>query len=141
MAADSGNGEARVVRNVLRDLGFEDVYDVPVASWLCWEPVIVTCADWERASLQADLNQRGRRQLTIHVCRDLPNDAEANARSIAAALLDYHWASLTTENGLPADLRIVHGDVGQPALHGRDRSGQTIWDVPLTLTVVIATNA
>jgi hypothetical protein len=35
--------EARVVRDALRALGHADAYDVPVAPWLCAEPVVVAC--------------------------------------------------------------------------------------------------
>jgi hypothetical protein len=64
------SNEMRVVRDALRSLGYSNAYDVPVSPWLCEEPIVVSMTDWERESRQEDGSQRGRRDLTVHVCCD-----------------------------------------------------------------------
>lgn len=125
-------GEAAVVVAALRSLGFSDAYGVPVAPWVCEEPIVVSPGGFERESRQADGAVRGTRQLVVHVCRGDSSVAEAVTREVAAGLAGVDWAATS---GKP--LRVVAGDIGQPVFHGRGLSGRWVWDVPLTLTVVV----
>jgi hypothetical protein len=124
---------ARAVRDALREAGYANAYDVPVAAWVCCEPIVVSCGAWERESRQADGCERGRRALLAHVCCDDPADAEATARAVAADLSGRDWSAAET----PAGTRLVACDVGRPALRGRDRSGRWVWDVPMAMTGVV----
>jgi hypothetical protein len=133
--AGTGNGEAVVVRDALRALGHENAYLVPVATWLCEEPVVIESKGWERESLQADGAERGKRELAVHVCCDDPGDAETTARSLAVALALYDWAQPGFD--LPEDIRPISCNTARPSYQGRDTSGRWLWDVPLTMTVVI----
>jgi hypothetical protein len=130
---DSIPNEMRVVRDALRSLGYANAYDIPVSPSACCEPIVVSMTDWERELLQADGSERGRRDLMVHVCCDDWADARITSREVARQLRDFDWAH--TEK--PERMRIVSCDVGQPRPYGRDRSGRWIWDVPMTMTVVI----
>lgn len=134
MGASSGNGEARIVRDALLAAGFDEVFDIPVAPWLCREPIVVECAGFGRASLQADGSERGVRSLVLHVCREDPGDAEDAARSLARGVHAIDWAHADAPDGL----RAVTCDAGQPVPGGRDSSGRWLWDVPVELTVVVS---
>lgn len=125
--------EMRVVRDALRSLGYANAYDVPVSPRACCEPIVVSMTDWERESLQADGSERGRRDLMVHVCCDDWADARVTSREVARQLREFDWAHADT----PQCMRIVSCDVGQPRPYGRDRSGRWIWDVPMTMTVVV----
>ncbi len=130
--SDEASGEAIVVVSALRALGYSNTYGISVAPWLCEEPVVVSPGEFERESLQVDGYVRGVRTLTVHVCMDSPQDAEVTARSVAKDLAGIDWLAATH-----APLRVLAGDVGQPVYSGRDSSGRWIWDVPLSLTVVV----
>lgn len=123
------------MRDALRSFGHADAYDVPVAPWLCAEPVVVECGAFERESRQAEGSVRGRREVTVVVCRDGRDQCEADAREIAGRLVGYAWPSVSDAS---PTLRVVACDVGQPVPGGRDSSGRWIWKVPLELTVVVA---
>lgn len=125
--------EMRVVRDVLRSLGYANAYDVPVSPWLCEEPIVVSMTDWERESRQEDGCQRGRRDLTVHVCCDDWRDARVTSREVSKQLAAFDWAHTSA----PERMRIVACDVRPPYDYGRDRSGRWIWDVTMTMTVVI----
>lgn len=128
-----GSDEARVVRDALRTLGHADAYDVPVAPWLCAEPVVVACGAWERESRQADGSVRWRRGLVVHVCREGRDAVGADARAIAGQMAGLAWSKVDAGGGL----RVVACDVGRPSPEGRDSSGRWLWAVPVTLTVVV----
>lgn len=127
----SGEGEVLAVVAALRLLGYSNAYRVPVAPWLCEEPIVVSPGEFQRESRQVDGAVRGKRELTVHVCMDDPRDAEVTARHVVARLAGVDWVSLTW-----APLRVLAGDVGQPVATGRDSSGRWLWDVPLALTMV-----
>jgi hypothetical protein len=133
MASFPAGVAARMVRDALREAGYANAYDVPVAAWVCCEPIVVSCGEWARESRQADGTERGTRKLVAHVCCDDPGDAEATARAVAADLAAWDWAAAET----PAGTRIVACDVGRPVPYGRDRSGRWVWDVPMTMTGVV----
>lgn len=133
MASFPAGVAARVVRDALREAGYANAYDVPVAAWVCCEPIVVSCGEWQRESRQADGSERGRRALLAHVCCDDPSDAEATARAVAADLADRDWAGAK----MPAGTRLVACDVGRPVFFGRDRSGRWVWEVPMTMTEVV----
>lgn len=133
MASFPAGAAARIVRDVLRDAGYANAYDVPVAAWVCCEPIVVSCGAWERESAQADGSERGRRSLALHVCCDDPADAEATARAVAADLRTRDWSGAQA----PAGSRVVALDAGLPSPRGRDRSGRWVWDVPATMTGVV----
>lgn len=123
-----------MVRDALRALGHADAYDVPVAPWLCEEPVVVECGNWERESRQADGSVRGRRSLIVHVCRGGRDACESDAGAIAGELAGVAWSKADVGDGL----RVVACDVGRPTPEGRDSSGRLLWAVPVTLTVVVS---
>lgn len=125
--------EMRVVRDALRSLGYANAYDVPVSPRVCCEPIVVSMTDWERETLQADGSERWRRDLVAHVVCDDWHDARITSREVARQLLEFDWAHAAA----PERMRIVACDVRQPTCYGRDRSGRWIWDVPMTMTVVI----
>ncbi len=127
-----GYGEVIAVVSALRVLGYSNAFGVPVAPWLCEEPIVVSSGDFERESLQADGSVRGVRALTVHVCMDSPVDAEVTARAVSAGLAGVDWLAMTK-----APLRVLAGDMGQPVAAGRDSSGRWLWDVPLSLTAVV----
>lgn len=130
--SSEASGEAAVVVSALRALGYANAYGIPVAPWLCEEPIVVGPGRFDRESRQADGQVRGVRKLTVHVCMELSQDAEVTARAVAADLAGVDWLSMTR-----APLRVLAGDVGQPVYSGRDASGRWIWNVPLSLTVVV----
>lgn len=127
------SNEMRVVRDALLSLGYSNAYDVPVSPWLCEEPIVVSMIDWERESRQEDGSQRGRRDLTVHVCCDDWKDARVTSRKVSEDFAGYDWAHAKA----PERMRIVGCDVRPPYDYGRDRSGRWILDVTLTMTVVI----
>lgn len=133
MAGFPAGAAARIVRDALRAAGYANAYDVPVAAWVCREPIVVSCGAWERESAQADWDERGRRALVLRVCCDDPADAEATARAVAADLRAAEWAGANA----PAGTRVIACDVGLPSPRGRDRSGRWVWDVPATMTAVV----
>lgn len=126
------SGEVFIVVSALRALGHANAYGVPVAPWFCGEPIVVSYGEFDRESLQVGGAVRGVRSLVAHVCMDLPQDAEVTARAVAADLAGYDWAAATA-----SPFRAVACDVGQPIYTGRDSSGRWIWDVPISLTVVV----
>jgi hypothetical protein len=125
--------EARVVRDALRSLGYANAYDAPVAPWLCTEPIVVSMGEWERECRQDDGSERGRRALLAHVCCDDGTDARVTAREVARGLRGFDWAHAAA----PPRMRVVACDVGRPREYGRDRSGRWVWDVGMTMTVVV----
>lgn len=125
--------EARVVRDALRSLGYVNAYDAPVAPRLCTQPIVVSMGDWERECRQDDGSERGRRALLAHVCCDDRTDARVTAREVSRGLRGIDWAHAAA----PPRMRIVACDVGLPRLYGRDRSGRWVWDVGMTMTVVV----
>lgn len=133
MASFPAGVAARMVRDALREAGYANAYDVPVAAWVCCEPIVVSCGEWARESRQADGTERGTRRLVAHVCCDDPSDAEATARAVAADLAARDWA----RPGEAAGTRVISCDVGRPVLYGRDRSGRWVWDVPMVMTGVV----
>ena len=99
MASFPAGAAARIVRDALRGAGYANAYDVPVAAWVCHEPIVVSCGAWERESAQADGDERGRRELALRVCCDDPADAEATARAVAADLRATEWAGANAPAG------------------------------------------
>ncbi|MDD6693252.1 MAG: hypothetical protein PUE38_02625, partial [Olsenella sp.] len=75
----------------------------------------------------------GRRALLAHVCCDDRTDARVTAREVSRGLRGIDWAHAAA----PPRMRIVACDVGLPRLYGRDRSGRWVWDVGMTMTVVV----
>ncbi|MGI6535105.1 MAG: hypothetical protein ACOX12_01610 [Eggerthellaceae bacterium] len=133
MSDESIPGECRAVRDALRSLGYANAYDVPVAPRTCEEPVVVSMTEWERETLQADGSERGRRELTAHVVCDDWKDAQVTSREVSLQLACFDWAHAAT----PECMRVVACDVRQPFCYGRDRSGRWVFDVYMTMTVVI----
>lgn len=125
--------EMRVVRDALRSMGYANAYDVPVSPRLCEEPIVVSMTDWERESRQEDGSERGRRDLTAHVVCDDWRDARVTSREVSRQLAGYDWAHARA----PERMRVVACDVRPPHDYGRDRSGRWIFDVTMTMTVVI----
>lgn len=125
--------EAGVVRDALRSLGYANAYDAPVAPRLRTEPIVVSMDDWERECRQDDGSERGRRALATYVCCDDRTDARVTAREVSRGLRGIDWAHAAAS---PC-MRIVDCDVGLPRLYGRDRSGRWVWDVGMTITVVV----
>lgn len=126
------NSEVITVVSALRLLGYSNAYGIPVAPWICEEPIAVASEEFKRESRQVDGSVRGVRSLVVHVCRLDGGEAETAARKVAAGLSGVDWAAISAK-----PLRVVACDVGQPVAGGHDASGHWIWDVPLTLTVVI----
>jgi hypothetical protein len=129
--ADSG--EAVLVVSALRTLGYANAYGVPVAPWLCSEPIVVCPKEFERESLQTDGSIRGTRKLVAIVCMDDPTDAETTARTAARELTGFAWQHLANAGGL----RPISCDVAQPEFSGRDSSGRWLWQIQLSLEVVV----
>lgn len=130
---ESISNEMRVVRDALRSLDYANAYDVPVSPRACCEPIVVSMTDWERETLQADGSERGRRGLVAYVVCDDWADARMTSLEVCRQLREYDWAHAAT----PVRMRIVACDVARPCCYGRDRSGRWIWDVAMTMTVVI----
>lgn len=124
----------RVVRDALRSLGYANAYDVPASPWLCEESVVISMTDWERESRQEDGFERGRRDLCCHIVCDGWQDARVTSREVAKGLAGFDWAHAEC----PERMRVVVCDVRLPCDYERDRSGRWIWDVTLTMTVVIS---
>ncbi|MEE8722432.1 MAG: hypothetical protein SOI38_05530 [Eggerthellaceae bacterium] len=55
-------------------------------------------------------------------------------REVSKDLAGFDWAHAEC----PERMRVVACDVRPPCDYGRDRSGRWIWDVTLTMTVVIS---
>lgn len=132
--AESIPNEMWVVRDVLRSLGYANAYDVPVTPWLCEELIVVSMTEWERESRQEDGSERGRRDLTVHVCCDDWQDARVTSLEVAKDLSGVDWAHASC----PERMRVVACDVRPPYDCGRDRSGRWIFHVSMRMTVVIA---
>lgn len=127
------SGEAVLVVAALRTLGYANAYGVPVAPWLCSEPIVVCPKEFEQKTLQVDGSIRGIRKLVVIVCMDDPTDAETCARTAARELAGFAWQHLAGADGI----RPISCDVAQPEFSGRDSSGRWLWQIQLSLEVVV----
>lgn len=123
-------GSVGIVAEVLRSLGYKDVFLAPPAAWRCEEPIVLEYGEWRRLAKLDDGSERGERDIAVIVCREDAGQAEAVCRAAERDLRRDGWTGL----GSGWYCRVVARDTKPPEPMGRDASGRWLWKFTLTLT-------
>lgn len=127
----AGGGAADVVAELLRSLGYGNVFTAPPAASLCAEPIVLAAGAWECEARLADGTERGRVPVDVTVCCEDPRDAEATAHAVERDLRLADW----TGEGAGWHVRVVAVDTAAPRPLGRDGSGRWLWGLAAVLTI------